>query len=100
MTDQALDDRLAELLDVERFEVPPEFAADALVTDLSIHEAAAGDPAGWWSQQARELLHWDTPFSTGLDDSNPPFYKWFEDGTLNASYNCLDRHVEAGLGDR
>ena len=40
------------------------------------------------------------PFTTVLDDSNPPFYKWFTDGTLNASYNCLDRHVEAGNGER
>src|SRR4029077_3951186 len=40
------------------------------------------------------------PFQAVLDDSNPPFYKWFSDGTLNASYNCLDRHVEAGIGER
>ena len=45
-------------------------------------------------------LHWDKPFTTVLDDSNPPFYKWFTDGTLNVSYNCLDRHVEAGRGNR
>ena len=49
--------------------------------------------------QARTLA-WDKPFTTTLDDSNPPFYKWFTDGTLNVSYNCLDRHVEAGHGDR
>src|SRR6185503_16509729 len=48
---------------------------------------------------AREL-HWDTPFSTVLDDSRAPFVTWFADGRLNASYNCLDRHVEAGLGAR
>jgi acetyl-CoA synthetase len=100
MTDMTLEDRLAELLDVERFDVPPGFAADALITDDSVHLAAERDSAEWWAQQARELLDWETPFSTGLDDSNPPFYKWFEDGRLNASYNCLDRHVDAGLGDR
>ena len=43
---------------------------------------------------------WDVPFTEVLDESDPPFYKWFADGTLNASYNCLDRHVEAGRGDR
>ena len=46
------------------------------------------------------MLHWDVPFSTVLDDSRPPFYKWFTDGKLNVSYNCLDRHVEAGRGHR
>ena len=49
--------------------------------------------------EARRLA-WDKPFTTTLDDSNPPFYKWFTDGTLNVSYNCLDRHIEAGHGDR
>jgi acetyl-CoA synthetase len=51
-------------------------------------------------ERARELLDWDTPFETVVDESNPPFYKWFADGKLNASYNCVDRHVEAGRGDR
>jgi len=46
------------------------------------------------------MLHWDQPFATVLDDSRPPFYRWFADGKLNVSYNCVDRHVEAGLGDR
>ena len=54
----------------------------------------------WWATQARERLHWDTPFSSVLDDSNPPFYTWFADGTINVSHNCLDRHVLAGHGDR
>jgi len=53
-----------------------------------------------WATQARERLHWDTPFSAVLDDTNPPFYTWFADGTMNVSYNCLDRHVLAGRGDR
>ena len=61
--------------------------------------AIESDPNAYWAEQARSL-HWDTPFTTVLDDSNPPFYKWFTDGTLNVSYNCLDRHVEAGRGDR
>src|SRR5207247_11067932 len=45
-------------------------------------------------------LHWDVPFTQTLDESTPPFYRWFADGALNASYNCVDRHVEAGNGDR
>src|SRR6266581_5152790 len=65
-----------------------------------LREQAAADPAAWWAVQARERLHWDTPFSSVLDDSNPPFYTWFADGTINVSYNCLDRHVLAGRGDR
>src|SRR6266581_3054851 len=65
-----------------------------------LREQAAADPAAWWAVQARERLHWDTPFSSVLDDSNPPFYTWFADGTINVSYNRLDRHVLAGRGDR
>src|SRR3954454_3402123 len=94
-----LEKQLAELLEQERFEPPEEFRANALIQDLSVHEEAAKDPAAWWREQAR-ALHWFTPPERALDDANPPFYKWFEGGTINASYNCLDRHVEAGLGDR
>ncbi|WP_310372637.1 acetate--CoA ligase [Rhodoferax ferrireducens] len=54
----------------------------------------------YWSRLAREFLSWRTPFTKGLDESQAPFFKWFEDGTLNVSYNCLDRHVENGLGDK
>jgi acetyl-CoA synthetase len=94
-----LERQLAELLEQERFEPPEAFKAKALITDLSVHEAAAEDPVGWWNEQAR-ALHWFAEPQRALDDENPPFYKWFEGGTTNASYNCLDRHVEAGLGDR
>ncbi len=61
---------------------------------------AEADYAGFWARQARELLSWKKPFTKVLDESNAPFFKWFEDGTLNASYNCLDRQVEAGLGQK
>ncbi|HSN32603.1 MAG TPA: AMP-binding protein, partial [Ideonella sp.] len=61
---------------------------------------AAADNAGFWARHARELLTWKTPFTKVLDASGAPFYKWFEDGTLNVSYNCLDRNVERGLGDK
>src|SRR4051795_7362171 len=94
-----LEKQLAELLEQERFEPPEEFRANALIQDLSVHEEAAKDPVGWWNEQAK-ALHWFTPPERALDDANPPFYKWFEDGRLNASYNCLDRHVEAGNGER
>jgi acetyl-CoA synthetase len=97
--ERTLERELDELLDVERFDPPDEFRTQALITDLSEHEAAERDPAAWWGRQARDL-HWFEEFDTVLDDSEPPFYKWFEGGKLNASYNCLDRHVEAGLGDR
>jgi acetyl-CoA synthetase len=98
-TDEDLERVLKELGQVERFEPPAQFREHALVTDPQIYAEAQTDPAAWWAERAREL-HWDTPFTTVLDDSNPPFYKWFTDGRLNVSYNCLDRHVEAGHGDR
>jgi acetyl-CoA synthetase len=88
------------MLEVEKFEPPAEFRQLARWSDASIYAEAAADPEGWWLQQATELLDWETVPSRGLDDSNPPFYKWFEDGRLNASANCLDRHVEAGIGER
>src|SRR5436189_227426 len=96
---ERLEKELAALLDVERFPPAGEFAEQALLNDPEVYERAAADPLGWWTEQAR-ALHWFEPFQTVLDDSSPPFYKWFEDGKLNASYNCLDRHVEAGIGDR
>jgi len=96
----ALEGELSELLEVERFEPPAEFAAQALLSDPAVYEEAAADPEAWWMRQATELLDWAELPSQGLDDSNPPFYKWFADGKLNASANCLDRHVDAGLGDR
>jgi acetyl-CoA synthetase len=61
---------------------------------------AAADYEGYWARLARELVTWKKPFTKVLDSSNAPFFKWFEDGTLNVSYNCLDRNVEAGLGDK
>jgi len=79
---------------------PADFAAKAKVTDPGIYEQAAADAPAWWAGQARQRLHWQTPFQAVLDDGNPPFYTWFADGALNASYNCLDRHVDAGHGDR
>jgi acetyl-CoA synthetase len=86
------------------FPPPAHVVADAAISGMdAYHELVAEaerDYEGFWSRLAREELSWQTPFTKGLDESNAPFYKWFEDGKLNASYNCLDRHVEAGLGER
>jgi len=61
---------------------------------------AAQDYTGYWARLARELISWKKPFTQVLDESQAPFFKWFADGTLNASYNCLDRNIERGLGDK
>lgn len=87
------------LEEIRRFRPSPEFAAQA-VADERLYEEAAADRLGFWADQARSLLTWEKPFTQTLDWSNPPFAKWFADGELNIAVNCLDRHVEAGLGDR
>jgi acetyl-CoA synthetase len=97
--EENLEHELQSLIEQETFDPPEEFREHALVTDDSLHREADRDPAGFWLECARELA-WSREPSESLDDSDPPFYKWFADGTLNASYNCLDRHVEAGNGDR
>ncbi|MEY3770410.1 MAG: Acetyl-coenzyme synthetase, partial [Pseudomonadota bacterium] len=61
---------------------------------------AETDYEGYWARLAKEFISWKTPFTKVLDESKAPFFKWFEDGTLNASYNCLDRNVEKGLGNK
>ena len=63
-------------------------------------DEASADHEAYWGRLARELLSWKTPFTKVLNEGEAPFYKWFEDGTLNVSYNCLDRNVERGLGDK
>ena len=77
---------------------------DAHVSGMDAYRAlvaeADADHEAFWARQARELLSWKTPFTQTLNSGDAPFFKWFEDGTLNASYNCLDRQVEAGLGDK
>ncbi|MCF8549305.1 MAG: acetate--CoA ligase [Pontimonas sp.] len=82
-----------------RFPPSPEFQSQAIAKP-ELYQAATKNRLGFWADQARGLLHWHTPFTQTLDWSNPPFARWFADGALNVSYNCLDRHVEAGLGDR
>ena len=77
---------------------PQEFAAQANATEELYREAEA-DRLAFWAEQANRLS-WDTPFTEVLDWSEAPFAKWFVGGKLNVAYNCVDRHVEAGNGDR
>jgi acetyl-CoA synthetase len=77
---------------------PTELAAHANVTQADL-DAAAADPEAFWAERA-QWLTWGTEPTETLDWSNPPFAQWYADGTLNAAYNCVDRHVENGLGDR
>ncbi|AFT85260.1 Acetyl-coenzyme A synthetase [Paraburkholderia phenoliruptrix] len=90
----------------ERRVFPPsaETAAGATISGMDAYHALAAeaerDYEGFWGRLARETLSWNTPFTKVLDESNAPFYTWFEDGQLNASYNSIDRHVEAGNGGR
>lgn len=90
----------------ERRIFPPSAKASegAAISGMDAYKAltseAERDYEGFWARLARETLSWHKPFTTVLDESNPPFYKWFEDGEINASYNCIDRHVEAGNGEK
>src|ERR687895_1004523 len=96
---EQVEKEIGALLDQETFEPPAGFREKALIGDTSVYEEAARDPEAWWAKQA-EALDWFERWDTVLDESEAPFYKWFTGGKLNASYNCLDRHVEAGNGDR
>ena len=95
MSDETLSNLLKE---DRRFEPPAELAAHANVT-AEAYAAAERDPEGFWAEQA-ERLDWATPWERVLNWDDPPFAKWFEGGRLNAAYNCVDRHVEAGRGDK
>ncbi|CAN5532798.1 acetate--CoA ligase [soil metagenome] len=81
------------------FPPTPEFVKNS-VAKPALYEAAKADRLAFWGDQSRELLHWHQPFTQTLDWTEAPFAKWFADGQLNVAYNCLDRHVEAGNGDR
>jgi acetyl-CoA synthetase len=95
----SLEQRLDAMLSIERFDPPEAFRSQALLSDPAVYEEAERDPQAWWAEQA-EALDWFERWETVLDDSNPPFYQWFVGGKINASHNCLDRHVAAGRGDR
>jgi acetyl-CoA synthetase len=96
---EQIEKEIGELLDQETFDSPNGFKDKALIADESVYEEAARDPQAWWAEQAK-ALDWFEDWDEVLDESNAPFYKWFTGGKLNASHNCLDRHVEAGRGER
>jgi len=86
------------------FSPPADFQAQATVSGmesyLALCASAAADENNFWCQLAREQLHWQKPFTQGLDESHAPFYTWFADGELNVSYNCLDVHLTNGNADK
>jgi acetyl-CoA synthetase len=86
------------------FAPPAGFTAQANVSGMEAYKAlcdeAERDYEGFWARLAREHVEWQTPFTRTLNEDNAPFYKWFEDGKLNVSYNCLDRNIKNGLGDK
>src|SRR5438045_5116685 len=89
---------LEDLLKTEdRFPPPEEFAEQANANDPSIYDEAE-DYEAWWEKWAKEL-DWFEDWETVLE-WDPPWAKWFKEGKLNVSHNCLDRHVEAGKGDK
>jgi len=90
---------IESVLHESRLFPPPEaFVNQANVSGMAVYRAlcdeAARDYEGFWARLAREHLLWHKPFKSILDDSDPPFFKWFQDGQLNVSYNCLDRHLD------
>ncbi|MBT9257792.1 acetate--CoA ligase [Phycicoccus sp. MAQZ13P-2] len=95
MTDDSLSSHLHEL----DLSPDPAFTAQANGT-AEMYDEAAADHEGFWARQARERITWAKEFDTTLDWSEAPFAKWFVGGELNVAYNCVDRHVEAGNGDR
>ncbi len=97
MTDTSGEELSALLHENRRFPPPPEFAA-AAIAQPGIYEQAAADRVAFWEEQARRLT-WAQPWHTALE-WEMPYAKWFVGGKLNVAYNCVDRHVEAGLGDR
>jgi acetyl-CoA synthetase len=96
---EQVEKEIGVILDQETFDPPNGFRDKALISDESEHEKAAPDPQAWWAEQAK-ALDWFEEWDEVLDESEAPFYKWFKGGKLNASHNALDRHVEAGNGDR
>ena len=93
------DNKIESVLKENRvFEPPRQFVEDAAIKPADVealYSAAEADHEGFWADQARKHLDWHQDFSTTLDDTNAPFFKWFTDGKINVSYNCLDRHLSA-----
>ena len=83
------------LLEEQRLFAPPEgFASNAHISDAAVFERAAADPEAFWASIAEEL-HWFKKWDQVLDESDPPFFKWFVGGKLNITYNCIDRHLSS-----
>jgi len=86
------------------FNPPADFVKNATIPGMEAYNKlcaeAEQDYEGFWGRLAKENLYWKKPFTKVLDESKAPFYKWFEDGTTNASYNCLDLNIKKGLGDK
>ena len=87
------------LLENRKFPPPADFQKNSLAAGTFLYDEAHHDDEGFWARQAAELLHWDQGWNT-ICEWNLPFAKWFVGGKLNVSYNCLDRHVLAGRGDK
>ncbi|WP_338771321.1 acetate--CoA ligase [Massilia sp. METH4] len=92
------------LVETRIFAPPADFTAKAAVAGMDAYNAlcaeAERDYEGFWARLAREHVEWQTPFTRTLNEDNAPFYRWFEDGKLNASYNCLDRNLANGNADK
>jgi acetyl-CoA synthetase len=86
------------------FEPPASLASTARINSMAAYRelaaSAESDPDGFWGEMARQHLHWFEPFDTVLDWTNPPFAKWFEGGTTNLSFNCLDRHLDGPRAEK
>ena len=85
------------LIEERQFPPPQSFAAKARLNSIEqveeFYRRTEEDNAKFWGDLARQQIAWKTPFKTALDDSKPPHYRWFHDGTLNVSFNCLDRNL-------
>src|SRR4051812_32522426 len=93
------------MTDAAKLYPPPANIADsAHVSGMAAYDRlcaeAEADYEAYWARLAREFITWKQPFTQVLDSSDAPSFKWFQDGTLNVSYNCLDKQVEAGLGSK
>ncbi|MFP5397212.1 MAG: acetate--CoA ligase [Gammaproteobacteria bacterium] len=95
---------MSDSANTKLYDPPAALVKGAYVSGMDAYrrlvQQAEADYEGFWAAQARELLSWKQPFTQVLDASQRPFFKWFADGRLNVSYNCLDRNVERGLGER
>ena len=99
MSDGAQSPSLSNLLQEDRRFPPSDAFAQQANAQASMYDTASIDRAAFWEEQARRL-QWETPWSQALDWSDAPFARWFVGGTLNVAVNCVDRHVDAGLGER